>query len=111
MSAPAKVGSNRDPSMHLAADGCNHDPQVPLDHKVKYLFLAAAKRLARWDKGDCHTHAATKSLSSAAPDPKFRRNLSAATRIVVVVDLAAAAGCGVKRAKSVEAQWEREVGR
>ena len=53
-----------------------------------YLFLAAAKRLARWDKGDCQTHEATKSLSPVAPDskspvapaPKFRCCQSALTK-------------------------------
>ena len=75
----AKAGSNRDPSMHLAVDGCSHDPQVPLDQKVMYLFSAVAKKLelARWVEGDCQTLAATESLVPAAPDSKFRRHLSA----------------------------------
>ena len=46
-------------------------------------FLAGAEELARWDKGDCHTPGATKSLVSAAPDPKFR--LSAPTKEFVFV--------------------------
>ena len=50
---------------------CSHGPLVPPDLKVKYLFLAVAGKLARWDKGDCHTPAATKSLVPIAPDSKF----------------------------------------
>ena len=38
-------------------------PAAP-DLKVRLIDLA------RWDKGDCHTPGATKSLVPIAPDPK-----------------------------------------
>ena len=47
---------------------------------LNFLAVARLSGLARWDKGDCHTPAATKSLVSAAPDPTFRCRLSAPTK-------------------------------
>ena len=54
---------------------------LPVPPAKKLMYSAAAKSLARFDEGDCHTHSATKSLVASAM--KFRRRPEVSTKFVL----------------------------